>query len=57
MGLFLFILLVILIAVFGFWETLSAMVGAAVLIVLAVLLGIGVLVLGGWMLLNRGKGV
>jgi hypothetical protein len=56
MGLFLFILLVILIAVFGFWETLSAIVGAAVLIVLAVLLGTGVLVLGVWMLLNRGKG-
>lgn len=56
MGMLLFVLLVALMATVGFWDTLEAVVGAAVLMALAVLTGIVFLVLGGIVLLRRGKG-
>ncbi len=56
MGLALFILLVILIAIFGFWDTLAAIVGATVMAALAVLIGIGLLVVLGMVVLGRIRG-
>jgi hypothetical protein len=56
LAILLFVLLVILIAAFGFWDTLAAIVGAAVMVALAVLLGLGVLGVGAYLLLKRGKG-
>ena len=41
-----FILLIILIAQIGFWKTLGAVLGAAVMMVLFVILGIAVIVVG-----------
>ena len=41
-----FILLVILIAQIGFWETLGAVLGAAAMMVLFVILGVAVIVVG-----------
>lgn len=43
MGLLLFILLVILVATFGFWDTLAAILGAALLIVLVIIIGVAIL--------------
>ncbi len=40
MGILLFVLLVILIATFGFWDTLAAIVGAAAMVALAILLAV-----------------
>lgn len=45
MGIVIFVLLVILVAVFGFWDTLGAILGAAGVIVLAVLLAAGIVAL------------
>lgn len=56
MGLLLFVLLVVLVATVGFWDTLAAIVGAAALMVLAVLTGVALLILGGMMVLKRRKG-
>ncbi len=53
MGFVIFILLVILIATVGFWDALAAIMGAAVLMVVVVLLGIGLLALGGYMMLRK----
>lgn len=53
MGLVLFVILVILIATVGFWDTLAAIVGAAVLVGVVVVLGIGLLALGGYMFLKK----
>jgi hypothetical protein len=52
----LFILLVVLIATFGFWDTLAAILGAALLLVLVIILGIATLGVGGYLLLKRGRG-
>jgi hypothetical protein len=51
----LFILLVVLIAAFGFWDTLAAIFGAALLVVLVIVLAIGTLGLGGYLFLKRGR--
>ncbi|MEX2527608.1 MAG: hypothetical protein WEA09_08210 [Gemmatimonadota bacterium] len=56
MGMLLFVLLVVLVATVGFWDTLAAIVGAAALLVLAVVTGVGVLTLGGMMLLRKTEG-
>jgi hypothetical protein len=56
MPVLLFILLVVLIATFGFWDTLAAVFGAALLAVLVVLLGIGAIGLGGYLLVKRKAG-
>jgi len=56
MPILLFILLAVLIATFGFWDTLAALFGAALLVVLVVVLGISTLGLGGYLLLKRGRG-
>jgi hypothetical protein len=53
MGLVIFIILVILIATVGFWDTLAAMVGAAVLMGFVVVLGAGLVALGGYMFLKK----
>jgi hypothetical protein len=56
MPILLFIVLVILIATFGFWDTLAAILGAAVLAVLVVLLAIAAVGLGGYLLVKRKAG-
>ncbi len=53
MPILLFILLVVLVATFGFWDTLAAIFGAALLAVLVVVLAIGVVALGGYLLVMR----
>lgn len=55
MGLLLFILLVVLIAAFGFWDTLAAILGAAVMVVLMVLIGAAALGIAGYMVLKRNR--
>lgn len=50
MKLLLLILLILLIAHIGFWNTLGAVLGAAVMMVLLFALGIGVIVVGVLML-------
>jgi len=51
-----FILLVVLIATFGFWDTLAAVLGAAALIVLAVVLGVAAAGVAAMIFLKREKG-
>ncbi len=53
MPILLFVLLVILIAIFGFWDTLAAILGAAVMVALAVLVGLGFLVALGLVVSGR----
>ena len=53
MPLMLFILLVLLIAQFGFWDTLSAILGGVAMIVLLVLLLAGIVLLAGRYALRR----
>jgi hypothetical protein len=53
MGFVIFILLVILIATVGFWDALAAIMGAAVLMAFVVVLGIGLVALGGYLLLRK----
>jgi hypothetical protein len=53
MPILIFIVLVILIAQVGFWDTLSAILGGVAMIVLLVLLAIALVVLAGMMLLRR----
>lgn len=55
MGILLFFLIVVLIATFGFWDTLAAILGAAVVVVLAIGVGVAVLVVGGFMFLKKGR--
>jgi len=56
MPILLFILLVVLVATFGFWDTLAAIFGAALLAVLVVMLGIAVVGLGGYLFVKwKGK--
>jgi hypothetical protein len=52
----LFILLVVLIAAFGFWDTLAAILGAALLVILVIVLAIGTLGLGGYLFVKRSRG-
>lgn len=56
MGLLLFILIVVLIATIGFWDTLAALLGAALVMILAIGVGAAVFIVGGWSLLNRKRG-
>jgi hypothetical protein len=56
MGILLFVLLVVLIATFGFWDTLAAILGATALVVLAVLVGLGALALAVLTFLKRAGG-
>jgi hypothetical protein len=53
MPIIIFILLVILIAQLGFWDTLGAVLGAAAMIVLFVLLAGALVVLAGYLLMRR----
>jgi hypothetical protein len=55
MGILLFFLIVVLIATFGFWDTLAAMLGAVLMVILAIGVGIAVLVVGGLMFLKKGR--
>jgi hypothetical protein len=55
MPILLFVLLVVLIAAFGFWDTLAAIFGAALLVVLVIIVAIAALGLGGWIFLKRGR--
>jgi hypothetical protein len=47
------VLLIVLIAQIGFWNTLGAILGAFAMIALLIIIGIAVLVVGGFMLVNR----
>ncbi|HSA80929.1 MAG TPA: hypothetical protein VLE23_08900 [Geminicoccaceae bacterium] len=53
MPMILFVILVILIAQIGFWDTFAAILGGAVMLVLFVLLALILVALGGWLLLRR----
>jgi hypothetical protein len=53
MPILIFVVLVILIAQVGFWDTFSAILGGIAMIVLLVLLAIALVVLAGMMLLRR----
>ncbi len=55
MPILLFFLLILLVATFGFWDTLAAILGAALLVVLVVVLGIAVLGLAGYLFLKKGR--
>jgi hypothetical protein len=56
MGLLLFVLLVVLIATFGLWDTLAAIMGAAALVALAIILGVAVVGLAAALFLRRLRG-
>jgi hypothetical protein len=56
MPLLIFIILVVLIAQLGFWDTFSAILGGVAMLVLFVLLALGLLVLGGLLLVRRLRG-
>jgi hypothetical protein len=53
MPLVIFLLLVILIAQIGFWDTFSAILGGVAMILLLVLLLAGLLLLGGMLVVRR----
>lgn len=53
MPIILFIILVILIAQIGFWDTFAAILGGVAMIVLFVILAIALVVLAGVLLLRR----
>jgi hypothetical protein len=53
MPLVVFLILVILIAQIGFWDTFSAILGGVAMIFLLVLLLAGLLVLGGMLIVRR----
>lgn len=53
MPLVIFLILVILIAQIGFWDTFSAILGGALMIVLLVLLLAGLVALGGLLAVRR----
>lgn len=53
MGVLLFVLLAVLVATFGFWDTLSALLGAAGIVVLLVVLGVAIAAVGGYTWMKR----
>lgn len=55
MPLVLLLILIVLIAQIGFWDTLGAVLGGVAMIVLLVLLAAALLVLGGRYLLTRAR--
>ena len=56
MPLLLFVILVILIAQIGFWDTFAAILGGAAMLVLFLLLAIALVVLAGVLLVRRLRG-
>jgi len=56
MSILLFVLLVVLIATFGFWDTLAALLGAAALVVLAVVLGVAAVGVAAMLFMKRARG-
>jgi hypothetical protein len=56
MPILVFVILVILIAQIGFWDTLAAVIGAGVMFVLLVLLAAALLALVGILLMRRMRG-
>lgn len=56
MGILLFVLLAALVATYGFWDTLSALLGAAGIVVLVVVLAGAALGIGGYAMLKRRGG-
>jgi hypothetical protein len=56
MPILVFVILVILIAQLGFWDTLAAVLGAGVMFILLVLLAAALLVLVGMLLMRRMRG-
>jgi len=56
MSILLFVLLVVLIATFGFWDTLAALLGAAALVVLAVVLGVAAVAVAAMIFMKRARG-
>ncbi|MCC2665549.1 MAG: hypothetical protein K0R41_4280 [Geminicoccaceae bacterium] len=53
MPVLIFLILVLLIAQLGFWDTFSALLGGIAMLVLFVLLAVALLVLAGMLLLRR----
>ncbi len=53
MPIILFLILVIMIAQLGFWDTFAAIIGGVAMIVLFVLLAIALLALGGMLAMRR----
>jgi hypothetical protein len=53
MPILLFIILVILIAQLGFWDTFAAILGGVAMLVLFVLLAVAIIVLAGLLLVRR----
>ncbi len=53
MPLILFILIIVLIAQVGFWDTLGALLGAVAMIALLVLVAAAIAAVGGYLLFNR----
>jgi uncharacterized protein YneF (UPF0154 family) len=53
MPLLLFVLLIVLIAQIGFWDTFAAVLGAVAMIILFIVLAIGAVVVGGYLLVRR----
>jgi hypothetical protein len=56
MPLLIFVILVVLIAQLGFWDTFSAFLGGVAMIVLFALLALGLVALGGLWLVRRLRG-
>lgn len=56
MGALLFVLLAALVATYGFWDTLSALLGAMGILVLVVLLAGAAVGVGGYIMLKRRGG-
>lgn len=56
MPLLILLLLIVLIAQIGFWDTLSAVLGAAAMVVLLLLLAMGALALAAWWAFRRVRG-
>lgn len=55
MGIFIFILLVVLIAAFGFWDTLAAILGATLMVILMILIVAVMLAMAGYMAYRRSR--
>lgn len=56
MPLLLFVLLAVLIAQFGFWDTFQGVLGAAAMLVLVIALVAAIIGFGGWYTLRRLRG-
>ncbi|MEX2470860.1 MAG: hypothetical protein WEA34_01675 [Gemmatimonadota bacterium] len=56
MGILLFVLVAALVATYGFWDTLSALLGAVGIVVLVVVLAVAALGIGAYAVLKRRGG-